>query len=237
MSQSLFDLLNEGIEAYRKHGTRPVRKPIRPHILDIEEPEPNDCSYIGAGKRCGIPGYQLEVLIDFIINDEEGTFLSQMSDILLQAKLAYDGSEIDKRIANLIELKEVYNFSYQREVEHYEEYQRILALKERPMNTVLSKMIDEAKKFDPALPFTSTMLGIVSALWKYSGMKFPGKINPDIYPSLLEKMDWSIVDKLLDVEDDQMKQQLISNAKGIACQNGKEAVFYLDVPLPEVIRL
>lgn len=237
MEQSLFDMLEEGIIAYRQFGTRPMREPDRPSILDQEVPSPNDRSYVEAGERTGIPGFQLEILIDYIINDPEGTFLEQMSDILIQAKLAYDGTAISESVTEFNRRKEMYRKSYEAETEKYQEHLHRISQKNRPLDVALTKIICEAKKFDPALPFTSTMLGIVSALWKFSGSKYPGKIHPEIYPTLLKDMKWEKVDKILDIEDDKMKQELISNAKGIACQNGKEAVFYLNVPLPEVIRL
>lgn len=233
----LYNIIQEGIDTYRLYGTRPVNKPIPSPILMMDTPSCDTIYYDEAGERCGIPGYQLRILINFILAEPSGFLLSQMSDVLLQAKLSYDGDEIRQEENHFKKMKEVYQNRYDDDLRRYNDYLEKKKNNPDPMNQAVSKLIQEAKKFDPNLPFTSSMFGVVVSLHKFSGScAIPGKFNVEKYKLMLESMEWDKVDALLDIDDDAFKQKIVSTAKGHACQLGLNRAFSLH-ELPDVIRL
>lgn len=235
-STDLFNVLQQGIEDFRLYGTRAIKKPVANPILEDSHPNPHDRRFLATGESIGIPGYQLEALMDFILHENDGYFLNQMTDILLQAKLAYDGDEIRRKEAEFEATKQTYQDAYNHQMMHYERQMSRIREQPRPMEKTIRILIDESKKFDPNLPFTGTMLGIVATLHKFSGSpNVPGKCTPERYKPMLESMDWDKVEELV-LLDDVKQQNIVSTAKGIACQVKHESVFHV-VPLPEVIHL
>lgn len=220
------DIIENGLLAYRLHGVKAKRKPSYSEELDSYHPNPKSAKYNQLSKVIGIPGFQLEILWDFIISDDELSY--QLMDIFLQAKLSYDGTEIHDKQEQFDMLKENWTIQYKQDYEAWVENQKLMSIPDRELERALRELISYAKKFDPNAPATAAMMGIVFSIAILID-KSNNIFEHSQYSAFLKSVDWSVVDKAISSKTtDIERQKVFCNAKGRMCQMKKE-VYYPSV--------
>lgn len=220
------DIIENGLLAYRQHGVKDKRKPYLSEELEGPYPRPNSVKYNQLSNVIGIPGFELEILWDFIISDDE--LSHQLLDIFLQAKLSYDGTDIHDKQERHDTIKKDRAEQYKRDYEAWVENQKLMSIPDRELERALRELISYAKKFDPNAPATAAMMGIVFSIAILID-KSNNIFEHSQYSAFLKSVDWSVVDKAISSKTtDIERQKVFCNAKGRMCQMKKD-VYYPSV--------